>query len=104
MVMQNGSDVATTVDVECAAAERDSKGRELLTIRLNPYATDLVNEAAQQKPIKSLVAFEELDERDPTVDGSGRTLFVYSLSDNLAKAKKQLERIAHAIAVKPSCR
>jgi len=109
LILKNGSDVATTVDVQCAATEHDDAGRELLKIRLNQYAADILSKVAnQQGPLKTFICprlgIDQVDESERTVDGSGRTLFTYGLSDDLAKAKKQKECVAEAIELKPTCR
>lgn len=105
LILKNGSDVATTVDVQCAATEDDEAGHELLKIRLNQYAVDLLSEvASQQGPLKTLICLREVDERESSVDGSGRTLLIYRLSSDPAKAKKQKECVAKAIELKPACR
>ena len=62
----------------------------------------------QQGPLKTFICprlgIDQVDESERTVDGSGRTLFTYGLSDDLAKAKKQKECVAEAIELKPTCR
>jgi hypothetical protein len=95
--------VATTVDVECATIGHERDGRELLTIKLNKYAADLVKEVGRQGPLTTFLCSDQIDGAKIVVDRSGNTLFTYTLSANPIKAKKQRKCVAEAIGIQASC-
>ncbi len=98
-------EVSTSVDVQCAAIEHDSAGREILTFRLNPYAADLVSEvAAEQGPLTTRICTQDDQPTEMWHDAGGHILFIYRLSDVPAKTKRQKKCIAAAIGLKSSCR
>lgn len=102
-------DVATSVDLQCAALERNTDGEEDLTFRLNKYASDLAYEASTNHgPLITRLCFgsESRNADQPTRmfrDSSGNTLFRYRLFTEAAKASQQEKCIAHAFDLKPSC-
>ncbi len=99
-----GPPVATTVDLECAMIGRAAGGRELLTIKLNKFAADLVKEVSRQGPLTTFLCSEQIDGPQTAVDRSGNTLFIYTLSVNPIKAKKQSKCVTEAIAIQATCR
>ncbi len=104
LILKNGSDVATTIDVQCAATEHDDAGHELLKIRLNQYAAGLLGEVSNQPgPRKELICLGEVEKQESSVDGRGRTLLSYRFSSDPTKAKKQKECVTKAIELKPTC-
>jgi hypothetical protein len=105
LVLEKGSDVATTVDVECATLERGPSGAELLSVRLNRYASDLIrNVIANEGPVTALVCLEGVQQNESRVDLTGRAILTYSLSENPAKAARQRKCIARALTIQHNCR
>lgn len=98
-----GPSVATTVDVECATIGREKDGRELLTLKLNKYAADLVKEVGRQGWLTTFLCSDQIDGPKIVVDRSGNTLFTYTLSAAPIKAKKQRKCVAEAIEIQASC-
>jgi hypothetical protein len=91
LILKKGSVVVTTVDIQCASTEHDEAGHEILNIRLNQYADELLREvASQQGSLKTLLCMREIDERESSVDGSGRSMLSYRLSRDPAKAQKEI--------------
>lgn len=95
--------VATTVDVECATVEHESDGRELLTIKLNKYAADIVVAVGGQGPLTTFLCSDQIDGPKIVVDRSGNTLFTYTLSATPITAKKQRKCVAEAIGIQAGC-
>jgi hypothetical protein len=82
--------VATSVDIACAAIAHQTDGHEVLTLKLNEYASALVQEVAQQTPLTTLLCSQQIDGPKIVTDRRGLTSFTYTLSPNPAKAKKQI--------------
>ena len=110
MIVDKTLDVATSVDVQCAAVERNASGMETLTFRLNKYATDLANEAASKNgPLITQLCFGPSgpNQDQPTEmvhDPSGRTLFRYRFDSDPAQARKQKKCVSKAFDLKTSCK
>lgn len=104
LIQKEGFSVATTVDVQCASIGHDKAGREVLTIKLNKYAADLVKEVGRQGPLTTLLCLDQIDGPETVVERSGSILFTYTLSADPIKAKKQRKCVAEAIAIRANCR
>jgi hypothetical protein len=103
MLQENLAEVATTVDVECAAIGRDASGRAVLSFRLNHYATDLVTEvAATESPITTHIR-GSADQPLQIVRDAGRILFTYPLNSEPRRAEAQRKVIVEEIGLKSSC-
>jgi hypothetical protein len=102
-------DIATSVDVQCAAIERNAAGIETLTFRLNRYATDLANEEASKNgPLVTRLCFgpNSPNHDSPTEmvhEPSGGTLFRYRFNSNPAQARKQKKCVSETFELKNSC-
>ena len=103
LIQKNGFSVATTVDVECATIGHDKAGHEVLTIKLNEYAANLVKEVARQGPLTTFLCLDQIDGPKSAIDGSGSILFTYTPSSDPIKAKKQRKCVAEAIGIQASC-
>jgi hypothetical protein len=78
MLLENFIDVATSVDVQAATIEHDSAGHEILTFRLNQYATDLaVAVAEKQGPLTTRICLKYDQPAEISRDASGRTSFKF---------------------------
>jgi hypothetical protein len=95
--------VATTVDVECATIEHEKDGRELLTLKLNKYAADLVKEVSRQGSLTTFLCSDQIDGPKIVVDRGGNTLFTYTLSATPIRARKQRKCVAEAIGIQAGC-
>jgi hypothetical protein len=98
-------DVATTVDVQCAASTRDSGGHEVLTFTLNQYVAELATELANTHgPLISRGSCISGD-HTPSIsqNAAGQTRFSFPLGDVPAQARKQEYCIAKTVNLKPSC-
>jgi hypothetical protein len=98
-----GPALATTVDVECATIVHDEAGHELLTIRLNKYAADLVKEVEREGPLATLLCLDQIEGPKIVLDPSGNTLFTYTLSANPIDAREQRKCVAEAVGIEASC-
>jgi hypothetical protein len=102
MLLENFIDVATAVDVQTAAIERDSAGHEILTFRLNQYATDLaIAVAAKQGPLTTRICLKYDQQTEISREASGRTSFNFRVSDDQAKANEQKKCVAKLIGPQP---
>lgn len=98
MLLENFMDVATAVDVQTAAIARDNAGREILTLMLNQYATDLAMEvAAKEGPLTTRICLKYDQQTEISHDANGRALFNFRLSDNHAEANEQKKCVAKLI-------
>jgi len=98
MLLENFMDVATAVDVQTAAIARDNAGREILTFKLNQYATDLAIEvAAKQGPLTTRICLKYDQQTEISHDASRLALFNFRLSDNHADANEQKKCVAKLI-------
>jgi hypothetical protein len=102
MLLENFIDVATAVDVQTAAIERDSAGHEILTFRLNQYATDLaITVAAKQGPLTTRICLKYDQQTEISREASGRTSFIFRISDDRAKANEQKKCVTKLIGPQP---
>lgn len=97
--------LANLVDVECVSIDASESGPDLLTVRLNKYAEELVLDRMGKDQLKAEVCFRKfpLSFIETTPDGSGHTLFVYGLSQNRRTSEQQRQCIAAQVELQPSC-
>jgi len=109
MIVNKTSLLVTSVDVQCAAIERDASGKETLNFRLNQYAANLAVETASTAgPLVTRLCFgpSAPNQDQPTefvTDASGRTLFRYRFDSKPAQARKQKKCVSTAFHLKTSC-
>lgn len=110
LVYREYRDVASSVDVQCAAVQRDGDGGESLTFRLNSFAAGMAHEAMKNNgPLIARVCFgaaaRNQDQPAVVEDGpDGVTRFRVRMSSNPLEARRQRKCIAEAFALEPSCR
>ena len=97
--------VANAVDVECAALVRPPTGTELLTVRLNEYAEQLVLERMRTEEVRADVCAGRFpfSPMKTLGDASGRTLFTFGLSRDRTTAARQRACITAQIKLQPTC-
>lgn len=97
--------LANAVDVECASIKQQQSGPDLLTVRLNKYAERLVLDRIGKGEMKASACGGRfpLSSIETTHDRSGRTLFIYGLSQNHATAERQRGCITTQIKLQPTC-
>lgn len=95
MLLENSIEVATAVDVQAATIERDGAGHEVLTFRLNQYATDLaVTVAGKEGPLTTRICLKYDQPTEISRRASGTTSFNFRLSDDKTKANEQKKCVA----------
>ena len=97
--------VANMVDVECAAIESQKTGPNVMTLRLNQYAEELVLSRLGKDQMKAdtcggSVPLVSLGTRKDT---AGRSLFVYRLSQSSAAAERQRLCMSAEMPLRRSC-
>jgi hypothetical protein len=98
-------DVASTVDVQCAAIKPDSIGHSVLTFTLNRYAADLSEEISAKKgPLIGRLCMLGGDQAIRlSRDSAAQPEFSFHLSDVPAEAMKQRQCLAKTTKLKASC-
>ena len=105
MIREGATDVAYTVDVQCATIGRSDDGTGLLTIELNHFASELAKQVEQQQgPLNTLLCLNAIDGPQITVDGTGKTLFRYKLSASPQKTREQERCVRLKFQVPIPCR
>lgn len=101
MLLEKFIEVATTVDIQSAVIKHDAAGREILSFRLNQYATALATEvAAMEGPLITRICGKHDQQTELFYGADGHTLFNYRVSDDKAQAAQEKQCIAGAIGVK----
>ncbi len=95
LIDDGASNVASTVDAECATITHDNAGTETLKLRLNRYASDEVRKAASAAAhFDTLLCFEPAANPAILVDNSGRALLTYKIRSISPDGKKQARCVA----------
>lgn len=97
--------IANMVDVECASINTKESGLELLTVRLNEYAENMVVDRIGNDKLQANACVEglPLSSIEAERDASGRTLFVFGLSQDRKTSEKQRQCITSQISLKSTC-
>lgn len=97
--------LANVVDVECAAINRRQPGADVLSVRLNEYAEQLVLDRRGKDETKADACGGRfpLTALAATRDAAGRTLFNYALSGARSTAERQRTCIASQVTLQPTC-
>lgn len=95
--------VASTVDVECATLTR--MGRDLLRIRLNQFASNLVRNASRKPAaFNTLLCQEPINSPKISVDDLGRTILTYRFSSDLPQGRKQESCVTEQFKCQMPCK
>lgn len=98
--------LADMVDVECAAVRTQSSGPPLLSVRLNKYAEKLLlDQLALKTELKTNVCGGkfEVSPAGTSMDGRGRTMFQYALSESPRTASSERACIEGATPLRRTC-
>ena len=96
---------AKTIDVECAAIQKQQSGPDMLTLRLNRYAEQLLAERIGKDELKADACTRPipLGPLETIRDGSGRMLFRFAMSEDAASYRQQRACIVAQIELQPTC-
>ena len=104
MIRSGPEEIAFSLDLVCATVSKLPDGRGSLRIELNPFARDLVRDAAKADgPLNTLLCMDQIEGPQVAADSAGKTILTYQMSTDPAKARREQKCIREKIRAPMPC-